>query len=83
MGIGANKALASRYIELWNTGNLALADEVLALDFVDHTHPELPPGPGAVKHEVTAFRRAFLSHASLAHALQLDLPAGIQYTLYR
>src|SRR6266496_1269642 len=59
MGTGANKALARRYVELWNTGNLALADEVLALDFVDHTHPELAPGPEAVKHEVAAFRTAF------------------------
>ena len=55
----ANKALARRYVELWNTGNLALADEVLALDFVDHTHPELASGPEAVKQEVAAFRLAF------------------------
>jgi steroid delta-isomerase-like uncharacterized protein len=59
MRTGANKALARRYVELWNTGNLALADEVLALDFVDHTHPELAPGSEAVKHEVAAFRTAF------------------------
>ncbi len=61
MGTGANKALAMRYVELWNTGNLALADEVLALDFVDHTHPELAPGPEAVKQEVTAFPEAHVT----------------------
>ena len=32
----SQKSLAEKYIELWNTGNLALADEVLAPDFVDH-----------------------------------------------
>ena len=44
---------------MWNTGNLALADEVLAPDFVDHLHPELAPGPESVKKEVAAFRAAF------------------------
>ena len=28
----ANKAVVKRYIEMWNTGNVALADEVLATD---------------------------------------------------
>ena len=59
MEIEANKALVSQYIELWDTGNLALADEVLAPDFVDHVHPELAPGPESVKREVAAFRAAF------------------------
>lgn len=54
-----NKAVVRRYIELWNTGNLALADEVIASDFVDHTHPELAPGPEDVKQEVMNFRAAF------------------------
>lgn len=55
----ANKEIVRRYMELWNTGNLALADEVIAQNFIDHTHPELAPGPEAVKREVTAFRAAF------------------------
>lgn len=55
----ANKALVRRYVELWTTGNLALADEVLAADFVDHTHPEFTPGPGSVKQAVKDFRTAF------------------------
>ena len=59
MDIEANKAIVRKYIELWDTGNLALADEVLAPDFVDHVHPELAPGPESVKKEVVAFRAAF------------------------
>ncbi len=59
MDVEANKALVRKYIELWDTGNLALADEVLAPDFVDHLHPELAPGPESVKQEVAIFRAAF------------------------
>ena len=59
MDIEANKALVRKYLELWNTGNLALAEEVLAPDFVDHLHSELAPGPESVKKEVAAFRAAF------------------------
>ncbi len=57
--IEANKALVKRYVELWSTGNLALADEVLAPEYVDHTHPNQAPGPEAVKQEVLAFRTGF------------------------
>jgi steroid delta-isomerase-like uncharacterized protein len=59
MNIEANKALVRRYVELWSTGNLALADEVLAADYVDHTHPNQAPGPEPVKREVVAFRTGF------------------------
>ena len=59
MNIEKNKAIARRYIELWSTGTLALADEVLAEDYVDHTHPHQAPGPESVKQEVMAFREGF------------------------
>ncbi|HZO71329.1 MAG TPA: ester cyclase [Ktedonobacteraceae bacterium] len=55
----ANKAIVRRYVELWSTGNLDLADEVLAADFVDHAHPEFTPGPESVKQAVTNFRAGF------------------------
>lgn len=54
-----NEALVYRYVELYNTCDLAIADEVIAADFVDHTHPELEPGPEAVKRMVADFRAAF------------------------
>ena len=59
MGTEANKMLVRHYVELYNTGDVALADEVIALDFVDYTHPELRSGPEDVKNEVTSFRAAF------------------------
>lgn len=59
MDIEANKAIVRKYIELWSTGNRALADEILATDFVDHSHPEQLPGPESVKQEIKAFREGF------------------------
>lgn len=59
MDIEANKAIVRRYVELWSTGNLDLADEVLAADFVDHAHPNDVPGPESVKQAVANFRTSF------------------------
>ena len=59
MDIEENKALVSRYLELWDTGNPLLAKEILAADFVDHTHPQQKPGPESVTQEATSFREAF------------------------
>ncbi len=39
--IEANKALVLRYLEMWNTGNAALADAILAPGWQDHNHPEV------------------------------------------
>src|SRR5258708_12585193 len=55
----ASKALVRRYLELWGTSNPVLAKEILAVDFVDHTHPDQEPGPEAVTREATSFREAF------------------------
>lgn len=55
----AHQTLVRQYIELWETGNLALAEQILAADFVDHTHPEWSPGPEGIKRDVQAFRAAF------------------------
>jgi steroid delta-isomerase-like uncharacterized protein len=66
VNIEANKTLVRRYIELWETGHLPLADEILAAEFIDHTHPDRPPGPEPVKQEVTTFRTAFPdAHATI------------------
>jgi predicted SnoaL-like aldol condensation-catalyzing enzyme len=54
----ANKAIVRHYLEMWNTGNIALADEVLAPDWVDHAHPEVT-GPESVKQAVSKIRAAF------------------------
>jgi predicted ester cyclase len=59
MDLEANKALVRRYVEMWETGNVALADEVLTTEYVDHTHPNRAPGPESVKEEVLTFRAGF------------------------
>jgi hypothetical protein len=46
--VEACKALVLRYFEMWNTGEGALADELLAPTYVEHAHPDLL-GPGAAR----------------------------------
>ena len=45
------------YFDMWNTGDTAIADQVLHPDWVDHAHPEVA-GPDAVKQAVAAVRAA-------------------------
>lgn len=54
-----NKALVRRYLQMYDTGDAQMADDILAAAFVDHSHPELPPGPEPVKRMVTDLRAAF------------------------
>jgi predicted ester cyclase len=59
MTVAVNKALVRRYLELYQTGDLRIADEIIAPSFVDHAHPEMPPGPEGVKHMVGSVGSAF------------------------
>ncbi|MFQ5859851.1 MAG: ester cyclase, partial [Anaerolineae bacterium] len=56
-----NKAVVRRlYDELWNQGNLAIVDELVAADFVDHNpDPGQPPGPEGWKQSATVSRAGF------------------------
>jgi steroid delta-isomerase-like uncharacterized protein len=56
-----NKALERRFAEeVWNQGNLAVLDELLAPQFVEYTAPPgLPPGPAGLKAFVQMYRAAF------------------------
>lgn len=55
-----NKAIYRRFIEeVWNRGNVAVADEILAPDATAPSAPQLPPGPEGVKAVVQVFRIAF------------------------
>ncbi len=56
----ANKQLVLRQMELWNTGNLAIADEIFATDFVNHdvVRPDIT-GPESLKGQVIEIRAAF------------------------
>ena len=60
MSAEENKAITRRIFEVFNTGNLALADEVIAADSVDHQAPPgVEPGLAGFKQVVTMFRAAF------------------------
>ena len=55
-----NKALVRRfYEEIWNKGNLAAADELLAANFVNHSFPEIPKGPEGFKQVFKMWRSGF------------------------
>jgi steroid delta-isomerase-like uncharacterized protein len=56
-----NKAIVRRfYEEVLNQGNLAMSDELVAADFVDHQpFPGQGPGLAGLKESLGAFRAAF------------------------
>jgi steroid delta-isomerase-like uncharacterized protein len=62
MSTEENKALARRVIEeMFNEGNLDVADELIASDYVDHdpAMPEEVRGPEGFKEYVGMYRSAF------------------------
>ena len=62
MSAEENKALARRVLEeMFNKGNLDVADDLLAPDYVDHdpAMPEDIHGPEGFKEYVGAYRSAF------------------------
>ncbi len=55
-------AVVRRVVEaIWNRGELAVADEVFAADYVNHDGliPDLVRGPEAIKLSVALYRAAF------------------------
>src|SRR5918994_1576654 len=60
--ISHNRWLIRRYFdEVWNAGRLETLDEILGLDYVNHTPSVANPsrGPAGLKPIVTAIRAAF------------------------
>lgn len=60
--ISDNEKLGRRYFEeVWNRGNVAALDELLAPNYMNHTPstPDPPPGPEGLEPIVLAMRRAF------------------------
>src|SRR5271166_426204 len=54
------KRLMSRFIEeVWNKGNLDVADEIFDRQATSPSAPQLPPGPEGVKVIARMFRSAF------------------------
>lgn len=83
MDTEANKAVVRRYMEMWNTGNVVLADELLAPTYVDHAHPEVT-GPERVKQAVPKFRTAFPDfHISLGDMVSEGDLVALRATLRR
>lgn len=57
MGLAANETAATRYFkELWNQGDLSVADEIVAEDFVSHSYPFPDGDREAMKESVAGFR---------------------------
>ena len=63
MSTESNKAIARRFLEeVFGQGKLAVADEIVAPDHVDHgpgALPGMPPGPEGSKLLVMGYRNAF------------------------
>src|SRR5206468_7499074 len=53
----ASATLVRRYFEMWNTGEGALADQVLGPQYLDHAHPAVI-GPAGARSIAPRFRRA-------------------------
>ena len=49
------------FLELWNYGNLTVADEIFAGNYINHdpASPDFGKGPQGVKQTVTLYRNAF------------------------
>jgi predicted ester cyclase len=55
-----NKALMRRFIEeVWNKGNMQVADEIFHPAATSPSAPQLPPGPAGVRMIAETFRSAF------------------------
>jgi steroid delta-isomerase-like uncharacterized protein len=62
MSLEKNKTAALRIpLEVFNKGNVNVADEVMAADYIEHAPvpPGLPPGVAGFKLFIPAFRAAF------------------------
>ncbi|MEU6425514.1 nuclear transport factor 2 family protein [Microbispora sp. NPDC046973] len=51
------RRLATRYFDMWNTGDVSAAEEILSPGWVDHAHPEVA-GPKGVREAVGRIRGA-------------------------
>lgn len=72
------RALVERYFDMWNEGQGAVADEVLAPTYVDHDHPDVL-GPAATRALVPRFRRADVD----AHFEAEIVAAGDEFVVAR
>jgi predicted ester cyclase len=64
-----SKRVVAAYFEMWNSGDVSEADEIVSAGWVDHSHPEVT-GPNGLREAITRIRAA-----------QPDLRFQIQATL--
>ncbi|WP_031524834.1 nuclear transport factor 2 family protein [Streptomyces sp. NRRL F-5123] len=55
--VGPAHATVRRYFEMWNSGDISIAPDVLCPDWTDHAHPDLA-GVADVQSAVTRIRTA-------------------------
>jgi steroid delta-isomerase-like uncharacterized protein len=71
-----NKRLLLRvFLELWNSGKLAEADEIFAPEYVNHdpASPDFGTGPEGVKQTVILYRNAFPDlQFTVEHMIEAD-----------
>lgn len=73
--VETNKAIALRDFELWNTGNLAIAEETIAAEYKRYDFDTLHEGRGPefVKQLVTMYRAAFPDlHLTIEKMIAVD-----------
>jgi predicted SnoaL-like aldol condensation-catalyzing enzyme len=54
---GSADSVIARYFDMWNTGDVTIAEQVLHPDWVDHAHPEVA-GVAGVQQSVQRVRAA-------------------------
>jgi len=73
MSVEQNKQIMRRMIEeIWNKGNLLVADELFAADHYSPSAPDLPRGPESVKMLVTMFRSAMPDYHMIIDMILAD-----------
>jgi hypothetical protein len=80
LGLVYNAALVQRVIdEIWNAGNVDLADELFAPTYVNHGGliPDLVQGPEGIKFSVAFYHAAFPGLHVEVNTLEVDKDAVI------
>jgi steroid delta-isomerase-like uncharacterized protein len=65
-----NKALARKFLQMFNLGDPGMADKIVAADYYNHDAPDPNIGSDGLKAGVTMFKKAF-PDAELKIAFQL------------
>lgn len=53
----ASKQVVERYFDMWNTGDVSAAPEILSHGWIDHAHPEVA-GPTGVQRAIEQIKAA-------------------------